>query len=744
MFRYPVVFQLMLILSMSVQGWAVPFHAPGGLKLPVRLVPTDSSGFIAVGGAEWSLADGQAGIVEYPAWWQDYYPPSGEMVVLELEYLDDFSQPVVAEIYSGLNVEEPYSEIHRFGGRDDSQWKRAVVPLSSGFMLKSLCGTLRVRLRSVSGGLRVRNLELRASVPGDEKNYNRESRDWVELVQRRAVVDSSYYKLAEPAVIPVGWADRAIVPFARNWMSLVLPVSAPGAGEVVDTFRVRMYLNEYEPLQLGVYANGKSLSGVEVFVDPISDAKGNELIGCTVRVAEYSKVMGWNIPDYFVEPFPQRLWPACPFDIEKGRSHLVLLDLHTTDGKSRAGTYTTKVRFRAEGVKEIVLPLTVEVMDQRLLTMQETGLHYGGYTIGMLPDFELPLLKEYNHNLGNIWYKSVRPDIIADGNGEFRLDFAQIDHYMEAALAAGFDRFVYFLGGNPYGFPYTMHLPRTLADKVLGLDEKAWKNFVESDPGNVPKEVAPLITEWARQFSEHAREKGWPEMILTPFDEPAKWQEYHRGRMMSFIKPQFRQQVALLRAGAPDCKIYGSIHMYGGGIDFLGDVDVYCTDAVHQNWNLPDEVCAAGKEYWEYTGTFDKGFPDLSRYTFGFYFASHNSRGAYAWAYNWGKRFDTLDGANWLYAWDTPFDLIPSPYLIGLREAYDDRRLLETIKLAAESKNEDITIFLGRLFADIAVARGSGGDDTVTNFWEMSADPTLMIEWKERMIEKLNYLGGVK
>ena len=244
--------------------------------------------------------------------------------------------------------------------------------------------------------------------------------------------------------------------------------------------------------------------------------------------------------------------------------------------------------------------------------------------------------------------------------------------------------------------------------------------------------------EWTRRFAEHARAAGWPNVILTPFDEPAKHVQYRSGLgMLSFIKPQFKQQVRLLRTGDPKAQIYGSIHHYAPGIGFLEDVDVFCTNAIAENPRLPEEVLAAGKTFWEYSGTTDSGLPGVARYTFGYYFASHGSTGSLVWAYNWGNRFDTLDGNNWLYAWNTPFDVIPSPYMEGMREAWDDRRFIETLRQAAAKKGVDISAFMGRLFADVARARGAGGTDTVNDFWDRSNSDAVMDEWKDRLVDRL-------
>ncbi|HVX67590.1 MAG TPA: hypothetical protein VHA11_13345 [Bryobacteraceae bacterium] len=689
-------------------------------------------------GNTWTLAAGQAGILEAPAWWTGNRPPEGPAAVLEFEFQDTLPRAARAEVWSGLGTTDPYSELHRFGGTGDGQWKTARVPVSGGFLFSyEPRHTARFRILPAAGTLKARAFRLAAPRPGDEQQYNAETRAWVAREQRRAAILPESLPKPQAAVLPGAWSSRALVPYRRNWMDLIQPGSAPRAGEAGAPLRVRMFRNEFEPLELGVFANGRALKNVRIAADPVKDASGAEIVSVTPRVAEYAKVHTGVSVGYNTSWFPQRLWPAYAFDVPAGESRMVWLVLGTRDQTARPGKYETSIRFTADGIDEVVLPLTVEVLNSRLLTMEEAGLKLGGCTTGLVPEFELRFLRQYNHNMVNIWYQAVRPQLSRQG-ATFGLDFRVMDDWMASARRAGISDLVYFLGGDPYIYPRTFGLGRSLAETMLGLNDAGWAELSNRNRDAVPEKIAPLMVEWTRRFSEHARAAGWPNVILTPFDEPAKHVQYRSGvGMLSFIKPQFKQQVRLLREGDPKAQIYGSIHHYAPGIGFLEDVDVFCTNAIAENPQMPEQVHGAGKTFWEYSGNGDSGLPGVARYTFGYYFASHGSTGSLVWAYNWGDRFDTLDGNNWLYAWNTPFDVIPSPYMEGMREAWDDRRLIETVRQAARKKGVDISGFLGRLFADVARARGAGGTDTVTDFWEKSRSDEAMDEWKDRLVDEL-------
>ncbi|MFH1069857.1 MAG: hypothetical protein V1794_09605, partial [Candidatus Glassbacteria bacterium] len=636
--------------------------------------------------------------------------------------------------------EGTFSELHRFGGLNDNQWKIIRIACPWDMALKKLPeGTLRFRLVSGSAELAVRNLSLAAPRADDEESYNRQTREWVARVQAaRASVDSAYWSLAQPAVLSGEPAGAPLVVYQRNWMDPVLPISSPQAGETDFPARVQLSLNEYQPLQLGVYANGAPLAGVQVTVDPVTDSLGRVMAETTVRVAEYSLV-GSRIGEKKAEPFPQRLWPAYPFDVPAGRSHLVWITFHTRENLSAAGTYRTTAHLRASGISEVAVPLEVEILPVRLLTVSEAGLKLAGHVLGQISERDLAFQREYGHNMLDLWYGATRPEVRASGDS-IVMDFRLLDDFMARARRQGFTDVYYFLGGNPYDFPLTMDQERHLAREVLGWDDSTFTRMAMVRPDSVHPRVAALISEWTRRFNRHAFEQGWPRFVFTPFDEPAKWVQTRAPLgSLAFIRPHFNHWAELLRRGDPHAMVAADIHHYKGGIEFLPWLDVVSTNATHENLDFPDQVRSAGKIFWEFGGCNDQGTPDRARYVLGFYFAGHDSRAAQLWAYNWGSRFDTLDGENWLYAWYTPFDVIAHPFAEGVREAMDERRLMETLKHAAVLKNVDVAGFIQDLFREVAAAEPElrSGQITLENFWQAGEKAKAMDRWHSAMMEKL-------
>ena len=327
------------------------------------------------------------------------------------------------------------------------------------------------------------------------------------------------------------------------------------------------------------------------------------------------------------------------------------------------------------------------------------------------------------------------------------------------AKRLGCNSIVYFLGGDPYGFPITMTLERELfvvmqddGDRKARVDAFAKLACDEKNRDKVLKNVRELFGQWSKEVTEHAKANNWPELILTPFDEPAKFKQgpYKKpGRENDnnvigagpWIKTHFEDACDIIRKNStPETKIYGSIH-HPIGITFLPKVNVFCTNAIGEDPQLGGKVRAGGKDkyFWQYSGCGAGSEPAKTRYTFGFFFGSFNSRGSLIWAYNWGNRFDTAEGDNWMLCWDTPFATIPNLSYEGLREAWDDRRYIETLKKIAKEKGKEkeAQVLLDGIFNQAKGSRTAGGRDNINDFWSATSNPEKLNEWKGMIADRI-------
>jgi hypothetical protein len=771
-------------------------EAPGEMTIRLEAVATEQAErgwgeprqFEGRSGKARVALAGQEAVLKVRPWWNGGpRPAESEYYLIQVDYQDTATKPVVFSAFGNLSRYGDRSELHRFGGLNDGKWKTAQIPLGWD-MIMARPGTGMTELSICSDSdlpvaqIRVAKLA-KAELGKAAARYNAETREWIARVQAPKLdgVRNEFAEPQKPAAV-VDQSNTPIVPYVRSYLQPVYPYSAPQEGEINKRLEVTMALNEYEPAAFGVYANGKDLTDVQVLVvrlEPEGNVRGK--LDVTVRTAEYALVQNSrsrprrtpvtqttqagsraaatgqatpaasqraapaNPPAAAYAVFPQRLWPGYPTQIRKGESGWFWLTFRSDPKQTEPGFYRGKAVITANQ-GNAVLEIRVRVLPIQLLDMNQAGLMMGGCISGLLPRHEMETMLQYNHNLINLWLSGVAPTILPRGTDDFDLDFALMDDFMAQAKAAGILANVWFLGGDPYGFPMTFTLERELAKQVLGMTNQQYAELIDKDRMNIPPQIAPLYRKWVAKVMQHAKDKDWPEQILTPFDEPAKWAQ-QAGRKDGnnnpnaigtgpWIKPHFEQGCSLIHEAWPAARIYGSIHHAEPGLVFLKDIDVFCTNAIHEDPKLGDKVRAADKVFWQYSNV-SNGLPDRGRYAFGFFFNAFDSRGSLCWAYNWGPRLDTTEGANWEYAWYTPLDVIPAPYYEAVREAWDDRRYVETLKKAAKDNNADVSGFLAEIAEAGRNLRGEGGRETVTDFWAASKQIGAMDEMRAKVAAKI-------
>ncbi|KKK92118.1 hypothetical protein LCGC14_2706120, partial [marine sediment metagenome] len=394
------------------------------------------------------------------------------------------------------------------------------------------------------------------------------------------------------------------------------------------------------------------------------------------------------------------------------------------------------------------LPVEIEVVDVMLPTMQQAGLDLGA--CGRPALGELKTLAEYNHTGMDIWFGGTQPKMTVK-DGKLHLDWYYLDDWMRYARKQGMTHMMWFMGGNPYGFPDTMNLERDLYRAMVGDVHVGRRTFLKktnAKPDKVLPELRPYYVDFIRQLAKHAKENDWPRMIVHPFDEPAKWVQnskqnnsYHpvigTGK---WIKPHFEDACALIREGAKgydNVVTGGDIHHVDRsgkkeGLVFLDDLTVFCTNAIHEDQKLGDKVRAAGVEFWQYSGCNDQAPAHRPRFTFGWYFAAYDSVGSLVWAYNAQRRFDTSEGNNWGYGWYTPFGTVETPFMIGLREGWDDRRW---ISLAGKRSAAAAKRALKPIYKEAIARRSKKGRDTVNDFYAEMQSYEKMDQWRNRLID---------
>jgi hypothetical protein len=381
--------------------------------------------------------------------------------------------------------------------------------------------------------------------------------------------------------------------------------------------------------------------------------------------------------------------------------------------------------------------------------MREAGLELGSCGRPTLQD--LKRLAEYNHTGMDIWFGGTQQQLQVR-EGRLAMDHTYLDDWMAYAVKVGMTHMMWFMGGNPYNFPDSLNLERDLYRAQEGDRNALRHEFLDKTiarPDKVIPELRDLYVQWVRQTAQHAKDRRWPpRLIIHPFDEPAKWVQSHKDKNPfhdvigagKWIRGHFEDCCALIRKGAQgfdNILVGGDMHHAKPSMVFLDDVDVFVTNAIHEDQELGDKVRRAGVRFWQYAGCHDHAPAHRGRFTFGWYFAAYDSRGALVWAYNAMRRFDTSEGRNWGYGWYTPFGTVETPFMIGLREGLDDRRWIELYKKGVLAGNPAAGKLLDRIFKEAIAMRSRTGKDTVSDFYAEIERHELMERWRGQVMDAI-------
>ncbi len=241
---------------------------------------------------------GQDAWLRVKPWWTGgSRPAEGGHWTIEVLYKDTASHPIVLSAFGNLSKYGDRSELHRFGGLGDAQWKTARIPLGADMiMARPQDGLVEFSIRSVGADVPVASIRVmdlpKGQVEKAAARYNAETRDWIARVQaaKQDRPRNEFSPPQKPAPV-VTESKAAVVAYVRSYLQLIYPYSAPQESEINKPIQVTMAQNEYEPAAIGVYANGKDLTNVQILVDPLRNNANREAsLNVTVRTAEYALV----------------------------------------------------------------------------------------------------------------------------------------------------------------------------------------------------------------------------------------------------------------------------------------------------------------------------------------------------------------------------------------------------------------------------------------------------------------------
>lgn len=466
-----------------------------------------------------------------------------------------------------------------------------------------------------------------------------------------------------------GDKERGYVLFGRSWLASVFPNSLPLASElnpqlavfgtpgqtVPVTFCLRGLQNLGEvavrssDLKLGT----KTLPAGAVSVYPVS-YRDKRLV--------YSS-------DYFIKAMPTILEQRASVKVPADRTQLFWLNV-SIPATAAPGLYTGEVSVEAANGKPATMPLAVRVLPFKLA--EPRNMLWGEYYLKPSLNAKTP----------------------EDQRAAIQRDLAdQRAHGMTSVgLCFGLESKEYKVEGTKVTLtldPAGLYTTFMEAYKQLGFPTPV---IQLSDSGQDAAGAYKLGSpEWAETYKNFwiavaslHKERGWPEMIVQPVDEPGWQGPDDRSRNVLCLKTLKEIPGQRTEQDGP------------GDAYFLTEAgpfaDVWNFNGALEEDTIIKQAQAHGKILVSYNNDVESYRPEMGRYCNGFYQLRAGSRGTYNWAYISfaGSPYDDQDAetGSWMHVYP-PMPEIgevggSSTGWEGARAGIDDYKYAHTLRKAME------------------------------------------------------------
>ncbi|NQU76078.1 MAG: HEAT repeat domain-containing protein [Planctomycetes bacterium] len=427
--------------------------------------------------------------------------------------------------------------------------------------------------------------------------------------------------------------EKGYVVYSKTYLTPLLTYQKPERSQIQSRYSIRLARDEYEPLQIGVYALQSSQALANVRIECTLD------LPVTIRTMElrdfWKKVEGY--PDLQV---PDKGMPeGSGFDkIEPATTRVFWLTFYAAPD-AKPGLHKGKIRISADSGGATELDLAVEVLPFVLPKADiPFGMYY--YAVGYV-------LKNRNYQ------KGVFHDMAAHG--------------MTSIVQYVFDS---VWEQDPGASTGKLTLDSTFAQDCLDMQEAGlarqgmplvFKDYkvagIEPPPPGVGAQGDAAKASAARQYADHVRRNRLPEFIIYLKDEPSvdqgpEYFEWAAGWKRSPIR------TATAMSSEAACQL-----------GYLHDVQI-----VHMGGISPEliaEAKRAGNEVWTYNHELDHSGPPANRYFSGLYTWGLGLKGNQNWIY-----FHSTNGYVAPEGGEGPK---PKPAWEGRREGVDDYRYLRLL-----------------------------------------------------------------
>jgi hypothetical protein len=524
--------------------------------------------------------------------------------------------------------------------------------------------------------------------------------------------------------------ERGYLLFARDWMEMIYPNTIPQQREVRNAkLSLACAPGEYEPATLGVYPLAKNLSATVETSDLVNEKRekiGKENISLrltgylnermkneTRTAGEYSYYLAassWGTT--YMEKVPKVLWPL-KGKIEVDETRQIWLTVHVPEN-AKPGRYNGTLTFKPQNhpaqtvaIQLTVYPLTLHKSERvQGMYWNEAALFYPQNRQKELDDMA-------RHGIRAVVTGSFSVPELKKQGEQVAVDFTRMDALVAAIKKAG------LMG----------YMPFLTASTEINIAE-----FLKAHPEVKMTQDDAYKLVIAQTF-EHAKANHWPEILFYPVDEIGNGAKYLE---------KMKHLGALIRAAAPDAKIYCTVNNFAAGLEAAAYIDYACVN-IPLSREQEQQILQSGKAYMRYGNSYNYN-PRLSRTVSGFGFWRLPAVAMYYWHYlsTSADPFNALDGGtrDWVSSYPTPDGPVNSIDFEAIREGIDDTNYIATMQnLMAKARQN------GK--AQDAVKQGQTILDEITaadpsyNQYDLIGVPNEKYhQWRSRMAQVIIQLQG--
>lgn len=461
-------------------------------------------------------------------------------------------------------------------------------------------------------------------------------------------------------------AETGAIPFIRDYMVPVYPMSVPKPGERGGKTSIRIAPGEFEPVQVAVKPLKYFFDCKLVFDFVPSGLKATaKWVECApLRCLGGSRSKKWRAQ-------PNRLWPEQIFPTVNLKKNQCQAWWVTIKANSRAAAGVHQISMRiTDGLDYTLGSFTIEVEVLPFQLPRQVDYAWGFYTANFVTSIVAADMRLHGCNSLSCW-SNERPW----SNSGSKVDFSQWDNYFAKLRKLGMNHaFIWFVG------------TKDEQEDSLVVDGVGEENFISILKG----------------LNSRVETGKYPRNFMVTIDEACmsdkRWED-------------LRKMFSWMREFSPALKRLGiSLDRNAFAIRHKGMIEnLSCNGDFARNSEWCRENGCGMYTYTVFSGRTSAGD---ARYNAGFNPWRYGAAGTFGWALDWnnGSAFNDLDGgcSDWaivLPNWTgRP---IATPAWEGWREGVDDRRYIEVYQRLVETGKADAAL-LEEIKRDLKEVRLSG------------------------------------